>query len=36
MKYGDRKVYLVGIEIDDESRNVSNYKIEEQMKMSES
>src|SRR6056297_1195297 len=29
MKYGDRKLYLVGIEIDDESRNVSGYRIEE-------
>jgi len=29
MKYGDRKLYLVGIEIDDESRNVSGYKIED-------
>jgi len=28
-KYGDRKVYLVGIEIDDENRNVSGYRIEE-------
>jgi len=27
-KYGDRKLYLVGIEIDDENRNVSGYKIE--------
>jgi len=29
LKYGDRKLYLVGIEIDDEKRNVSGYKIEE-------
>src|SRR6056297_3862557 len=28
-KYGDRKLYLVGIEIDDENRNVSGYRIEE-------
>ena len=28
MKYGNRKLYLVGIEIDDENRNVSDYKIE--------
>src|SRR6056297_357044 len=35
LKYTDKKLYLVGIEIDDESRNVSGYKIEEQMKISE-
>ena len=29
VKYSDRKLYLVGIEIDDEIRNVSNYRIEE-------
>src|SRR6056297_2904381 len=29
MKYENRKLYLVGIEIDDENRNVSVYKIEE-------
>ena len=29
VKYSDRKLYLVGLEIDDEIRNVSNYKIEE-------
>jgi len=28
-KYGDKKLHLVGIEIDDEIRNVSGYKIEE-------
>src|SRR6056297_2218286 len=28
-KYGNRKLYLVGIEIDDEIRNVSGYRIEE-------
>ena len=28
-KYGDRKLYLVGIEIDDANRNVSDYRIEE-------
>src|SRR6056297_759954 len=28
-KYGTRKLYLVGIEIDDEIRNVSGYRIEE-------
>src|SRR6056297_2171024 len=28
-KYSNRKLYLVGIEIDDEIRNVSGYKIEE-------
>jgi hypothetical protein len=31
-KYGDRKLYLVGIEIDDENRNVSAYQIEEQLR----
>jgi len=30
MKYTNKKLYLVGIEIDDEVRNVSGYKIEEQ------
>ncbi|MFP4462210.1 MAG: PD-(D/E)XK nuclease domain-containing protein [Thermotogota bacterium] len=29
LKYGNRKLYLVGIKIDDENRNVSDYKIEE-------
>src|SRR6056297_3363464 len=29
MKYGNRNLYLVGIEIDDEIRNVSGYRIEE-------
>ena len=29
LKYGNRKLYLVGIEIDDEKRNVSAYKIVE-------
>jgi len=28
VKYSDRKLYLVGIEIDEEIRNVSNYRIE--------
>src|SRR6056297_1341830 len=29
MKYENRKLYLVGIEIDDENRNVSRYRLEE-------
>jgi hypothetical protein len=33
LKYSNRKVYLVGIEIDDENRNVSGYQIEEQLRM---
>jgi len=29
LKYRNRNLYLVGIEIDDENRNVSGYKLEE-------
>jgi len=35
LKYGDRQLFLVGIEIDDEKRNISGYKLEKQVIMSE-
>ena len=29
IKYGNRKLYLAGLEIDDENTHFSDYKIEE-------